>query len=591
MNLLKSFLRGAALVVLLIVFLAAWIFLPWPFLLGAAVLFALWMLLTRTGRQAASVTQVGVSTLGQRLGASSVIIVGIAGVVGVLVALLAMAEGYRQTVTAAGNDETAIVLRGGSAAELMSVLSRDQLNAIERAPEIARDKDGRPMASAELVVAANLPRTGGKDDGSVTLRGVGDMAWTVRPNLKLVEGRRFETGRRELVVGKGARKQFQGLEVGKEVRLGNQTWSVVGVFESGDGMESEMWADAEVVATTYRRGSSRASVFAQLTDAKAFKAFKATLKADPRLQVEADTTRGYFGKQSEGITKVLRIIGIIVGSIMAIGAIFGALNTMFATVAARAREIATLRAIGFRPGRCTRWAARLAGVQRLHRLDARRWRGAAELRVQGHAGPVVGGPQVGAGHRLHRRPVPRAARLDPAGHRRPARRLIDACPRDPFADPGSLKRIQPALRDGRRDVVRRIDVMCEIRGIAARDPLGGIQHVAQSAISLHGPRGTQQCRCDDGRNPYAIAESRRGGVRGCELGGVEQRLQMRDLQCRLIAGQQQRRTRVAVESVRGKAHAPCQPFAPSPVDGARHRQVGNGIGDGIRIRADDDHDS
>ena len=348
MSLLKPLLRGLLLILVLAVFLTAWIALPWPFLLGIAVLFALWMAFTRSGRQAASVTQVGISTLGQRLGASSVVIVGIAGVVGVLVALLAMAEGYRQTVSAAGNDETAIVLRGGSAAELMSVLSRDQINAIERAPEIARDKDGRPLASAELVVAANLPRSNGKDDGSVTLRGVGDRAWAVRPNLKLVQGRSFETGRRELVVGKGAQKQFKGLEVGKQVRLGNETWAVVGVFESGDGMESEMWADAEVVSSTYRRGSSRASVYAKLANAKAFNGFKATLKADPRLQVEADTTRGYFGKQSEPITKVLRIIGIIVGSIMAIGAIFGALNTMFATVAARAREIATLRAIGFR---------------------------------------------------------------------------------------------------------------------------------------------------------------------------------------------------------------------------------------------------
>ena len=348
MKLLKSLLRGVGLFLVLAVFLAAWIALPWPLLLGLAALFALWMLLTRTGRQAASVTRVGVSTLAQRLGASSVVVVGIAGVVGVLVALLAMAEGYRQTISNSGNEETAIVLRGGSSAELMSVLSRDAITTIERAPEIARDADARPLASPELLVAANLPRKGGKDDGSVTLRGVGPMAWTVRPNVKLVDGRRFEPGRRELVVGQGAQRQFAGLETGKTLRLGSETWTVVGVFESGDSMDSEMWADAEIVASTYRRGSSRASVVARLTSPKAFDAFKATLAADPRLQVEASTTRDYFSKQSEGVTKVLRIIGIVVGSIMAIGAIFGALNTMFATVASRAREIATLRAIGFR---------------------------------------------------------------------------------------------------------------------------------------------------------------------------------------------------------------------------------------------------
>ena len=347
MSILKKLLRGLGLSLLLAVFLAAWILLPWPALLGIAVLFALWMGFTRTGRQAASVTWVGVATLRQRLGASSVVVVGIAGVVGVLVALLAMAEGYRHTVDSSGSEDTAIVLRGGSSAELMSVISRDAITTIERAPEIARDGQGRPLASPELVVSANLPRRDG-EDGSATLRGVGEMAFAVRPGLELVEGRRFETGRRELVVGTGARRQFAGLDPGSEVRLGNQTWTVVGVFESGDAMASEMWADAEVVASTYRRGSSRASVFAKLTAPGAFNAFKATLAADPRLQVEADTTAAYFAKQSEALTKVLRIIGIVVGSIMAIGAVFGALNTMFATVAARAREIATLRAIGFR---------------------------------------------------------------------------------------------------------------------------------------------------------------------------------------------------------------------------------------------------
>ena len=344
----KSFLRGLGLVLLLLVFVGAWIALPWPLLLAGAVLFALWMALTRGGRQAASVTQVGISTLSQRIGASSVVVIGIAGVVGVLVALLAMGEGYRQTVSASGNEQTAIVLRGGSSAELGSVLSREQIEAISRAPQVARDAQGRPLASAELLVAATVPLKDSKDDGNVSLRGVGDMAFAVRPGLKLVQGRNFQSGRRELVVGTGAQRQFAGLELGKQVRLGNQPWTVVGVFDSQDATASEMWADAEVVSATYRRGSSRASLYARLTSAKEFKAFKATLAADPRLQVDVDTTLGYFSKQSEQLTKVLRIIGIVVGSIMAIGAIFGALNTMFATVASRAREIATLRAIGFR---------------------------------------------------------------------------------------------------------------------------------------------------------------------------------------------------------------------------------------------------
>ncbi|WP_425602539.1 ABC transporter permease [Luteimonas galliterrae] len=347
---MKSFLRGFGLFLLVLIGIAAWLFLPWPFLLGMGVLFALWMLLTRRGRQAGSVTQIGVSTLSQRLGSSSVIVIGIAGVVGVLVAMLAMAEGYRETLRKSGSEDTAIVLRGASAAEVMSTLDRASVTVVEQAPGVARGADGRPLTSAELVVAANLPlKDGGPDeDGSVQLRGVGPQAWAVRPDVKLVEGRKFETGRREVVVGQGAKRQFAGLDVGKPIKLGSETWTVVGVFSSGDAMDSEVWGDAEVVGTTYRRGSTRTSVTARLSDPKAFKAFKAALDSDPRVDVDISTTLDYFSKQSEQMTNIIRIIGIVVGSIMAIGAVFGALNTMFATVATRAREIATLRAIGFR---------------------------------------------------------------------------------------------------------------------------------------------------------------------------------------------------------------------------------------------------
>lgn len=350
MGKMKSFLFGCAMGLVVLAGLAVWSFLPWPGLLALGAALALWMLFTRSGRQAGSVTNVGISTLPQRLAASSVVVIGIAGVVAVLVALLAMAEGYRETLSSTGNDETAMVLRGGSAAEVMSVLEREAVLAVLQAPEVARDAEGQPLASAEIVVAANLPIRGGApdEDGSVQLRGVGAEAWKVRPAMRIVEGRDFEPGRRELVVGKGARRQFAGLDPGSEVRLGSDVWTVAGVFESGDAMESEMWADAEIVSATYRRGSSRNSITAQLTSPAAFSAFKATLASDPRLGVEATTTAEYFAKQSEGMTKVLRIIGIVVGSIMAIGAVFGALNTMFASVATRAREIATLRAIGFR---------------------------------------------------------------------------------------------------------------------------------------------------------------------------------------------------------------------------------------------------
>jgi len=350
MRLIKSFARGLLLFVVVLIGLAAWLALPWFVLLPLAVVFALWMLLTRRGRQAGSVTQVGLSTLRQRIGSSSVIVIGIAGVVAVLVALLAMAEGYRATLRASGSEDTAIVLRGASSAEVMSTLSHDAVNQIAQAPGVARDADNRALISPELVVAANLPvRGGGPDeDGSVQLRGVGEAAWTVRPNVKIVQGAKFAPGRRELVAGIGAQRQFKGLEPGKQVRLGSQLWTVTGIFQAGDATDSELWADAEVVATTYRRGSTRTSVTAKLTGAPAFAGFKAALAGNPQLDVDADTTLSYFSKQSETMTKIIRAIGMVVGGIMGIGAVFGALNTMFATVAARAREIATLRAIGFR---------------------------------------------------------------------------------------------------------------------------------------------------------------------------------------------------------------------------------------------------
>ena len=345
------FVMNLLLSLLLLVVMAVWVMLPWPGAIVLAVLLAAWLVLSRRGRQASSVANVGISTLPQRLGASAVVVVGIAGVVGVLVALLAMAEGYSETLRKTGSADTAIVMRGASASEVMSVLDHNSVTLIPQAPGIARDAKGEPIASNELVVAANLPlRSGGPgDEGSVQLRGVSEQAWTVRPQVKIVEGRRFQPGLRELIVGRGAAKQFAGLVPGHEIRLGSQTWTVAGVFASGDAMESEIWADATAVADTYRRGSSRASVTVRLAGPQAFGAFKTALEANPQLKVDVSTTLDYFAKQSEGMTKVIRIMGITVGAIMAIGAMFGALNTMFAAVAARAREIATLRAIGF-PG-------------------------------------------------------------------------------------------------------------------------------------------------------------------------------------------------------------------------------------------------
>jgi putative ABC transport system permease protein len=346
----KTFSRGLGLLLVVVIGVAAWIALPWFVWLVLAALFALWLLATRAGRQAGSVTWVGLGTLPSRMGSASVVVIGIAGVVGVLVALLAMGEGYQATLAGTGSRDTAIVLRGGSAAEVMSVLSNDNINVIEQAPGIARDARGKPIASPELVVAANLPIRGGAadEDGSVQFRGVGEEAWVLRSNVRIIAGRKFKPGMRELDVGVDAQRKFAGLEVGRTIKLGNQEWTVVGVFASGDALDSEIWGDADIVAGAYRRGSSRNAVTLRLASSAAFDQFQTALKADPRLNVDISTTLDYYAKQSEGMMKVIRIIGVVVGAIMGIGALFGALNTMYASVATRAREIATLRAVGFR---------------------------------------------------------------------------------------------------------------------------------------------------------------------------------------------------------------------------------------------------
>ncbi|MGB8635557.1 MAG: ABC transporter permease [Rhodanobacteraceae bacterium] len=345
---MKKFLINLGLLVLTAAALYAWTILPWIGVLVLVVVLVSWMLFTRSGRQASSVTVVGISTLRQRLGSSSVIVIGIAGVVGVLIALLAMGTGLKTTLQSGGRDDTAIVMRGGSQSESQSVLVRSDIDAINQAPGIARGADGKPMTSAEMVVAANVTQKDSGDEANAQFRGVDESAWALRPDLKIVKGRKFKTGLRELVVGQGAERQYDGLEPGQDVKLGRENWKVVGVFASGDAYDSELWADRNTLSSVYRRGNSAQSVLVKLTGAKAFDGFKAALASDPKLNVRVDTTADYFAQQSEGLAKVIRIVGLTVGVIMAIGAIFGALNCMFAAVATRAREIATLRAIGFR---------------------------------------------------------------------------------------------------------------------------------------------------------------------------------------------------------------------------------------------------
>lgn len=344
---MKRFFSGLLTVCLLALGLGLWIALPWQGLLLLALAIALWMGLSRSGRLTREATKIGITSLPQRWGASLVIVVGIAGVVAVLTAMLAMGEGFKATLNQTGSDDTAILLRAGSQAETNSVITRDQAPLIGALPGIAKGADGRPLASPELSQVINLVSKKDGSDVNVQFRGVGPAGWAIRPQLKLVAGRKFQPGLRELVVGRGAQQQFRGLEVGKQLKLANQQWTVVGVFASGDAHDSELWADAEVLGPAYQRGAYQ-SMTVKLAGKTGFKQLKAALAADPRLKLDIDTTRNYYGKQSEQLAKLIKILGSVIGSIMAIGAIFGALNSMYAAVAGRAREIATLRALGFR---------------------------------------------------------------------------------------------------------------------------------------------------------------------------------------------------------------------------------------------------
>lgn len=306
------------------------------------------MTFTKASRQIGSVARVGIATIPKRLGASAVVVVGIAGVVGVLVGLLAIGEGFEKTLTQTGSDDNLLVLQSGARSEAASALGRETPAIVSQAPQLQRNAEGRAMISPELLVGASLKRKSTGRESNVALRGVGERAWELRPQVKIVAGRRFRSGLHELVVGRDIHRQFEGMALGSILTLQGQTWTVVGTFDSGDAHNSEMWADTDVLGSAFRRANVKSSLLVRLNDATTLSAFKAQLSTDPRLRVDVLTTRQYYTRQSEHLAKVIRVFGVTIAAIMALGAMFGALNTMFTAVATRAREIATLRAIGFR---------------------------------------------------------------------------------------------------------------------------------------------------------------------------------------------------------------------------------------------------
>ena len=299
-----------------------------------------------TVTQIREIVLMNLRSIPQRMGASLVIVIGIGGVVGVLVAMLSMSAGLDKTLTATGNPDRAIILRGGSNGELASFLDRASNTLIKQDQAIARADDDLPLASGELIVITEVPRRGDTSGANVSLRGVEPKAFILRPELKLIEGRLFRPGLRELIVGEGAYREFGGLDVGAKLKFRGSYWTVVGRFKTGDAHDSELWADLETAQSAFGR-SGVSSVLVRLTSRDAFDSLKKRLTENPQLSVDVQTEREFFSAQSAGTTRIIRWVTTAVTIIMAIGALFGALNTMFSAVSSRTAEIGTLRALGF----------------------------------------------------------------------------------------------------------------------------------------------------------------------------------------------------------------------------------------------------
>ncbi len=305
------------------------------------------MSIGRSLHEVAVVTSLGLRTLPQRATPVLVATLGMLGVVAVFVAVLSVAEGFRATLAAAGAPELAMVMRAGSDTEMSSFLSGEDARLVANAPGVRRD-DGGALSSAELFVVVDMPKKSTDTIANVPLRGVQPAAFRVHEKVHIISGRLFEPGRNELIVGEAASRQFAGLEIGNTITWSGNPWTVVGVFGAdGSLAESELWCDLRVLQGLYHRGNSVQSVMVRLTSAELFPEFKDALTADPRLNVKVLRADAYYADQSQAINAVITGIGYFVVMLMGIGAVFGALNTMYSAVAARSREIAVLRALGF----------------------------------------------------------------------------------------------------------------------------------------------------------------------------------------------------------------------------------------------------
>ena len=277
-----------------------------------------------------------------------VAVAGIAGTVGVFIAMLSLARGFRATLVSSGSEDNALITRAGATSEMTSGVSIDSVKVIQDAPGIARGPEG-PLVTQEAVLMAPIPLISTGTDANVELRGVSPNVLAIRGNIKIIEGRMFQPGLSELIVGKNARSTYSGLTLGSTIGLGTVRWQVVGVFDAGgSAFDSEVWGDAHLLNGAYKRPDTISqSVTVHLTSPAALQQLKDSLTSDPRLNVDVVREIDYYSKQSTRMTTLITILGGFVAGIMAIGAVFGALNTMYSAVAERGREIATMRALGF----------------------------------------------------------------------------------------------------------------------------------------------------------------------------------------------------------------------------------------------------
>jgi len=301
----------------------------------------------RAFRQVAAVVTFNLRSLPQRARTSFVIVIGVAGVVAVLISVLALSTGLVHALTATGRPDRAIVLHKEALSEVSSSLPRQTVFTLLEEPGIARDATGKPIASAEMLVSINIPRRDSGALGTLDLRGVSPQAFELRPEIQLTAGRVFKPGLRELIAGRGAQERYRGLEVGRRIRFDDNEWTVVGAFASGGGAhDSELLADADTVLSAYHRTTFN-SVTVRLDGPGALAALNKAVSKDSTLQMSARTETQYYEQESKTFARLLAFIAYFVGAIMAVGAVFAALNTMYSAIAGRAVEIATLRAIGF----------------------------------------------------------------------------------------------------------------------------------------------------------------------------------------------------------------------------------------------------